>query len=159
MRLLLMITISECALHLGDVTDAIQMVEAAINLQLSADEAAFAMLQLARCYAAQSEFRSAQKELSKVQKALSRDNVQGWLALVELEKHCSVPESTSSVELCKKAIGSWGPDQQTNYTARLHLICANGFIKAGDLWSAQKAAAEASALLPEVPMFHLLLGR
>ncbi|CAM6087406.1 unnamed protein product [Calypogeia fissa] len=158
MRLFLLITISECALHIGDNTDAILTAKAAINLQLSPDEAAFAMLQLARCYAALLDHKSLQVELSKVRKVLTPENIQGWLSLIDLEMHCKVPESSSSLELCKAAILRSGLDEQMNYMARLHLVCANGFITADDLWAAQKAAAEASALLPENPIFHLLHG-
>jgi hypothetical protein len=159
MRLLLMVSVSECALHLGDKTEAIQMAKAALNLQVSLDDSAFALLHLARCYATLMDYKSAQVELTKVQKALTTENVEGWLALVELEKYCNVSASSMSSELCKKAISGRPLPEQPKYMGQLHLACADGFIRASDLSSALKAEAEASSASPDVPLFHLLHGR
>ncbi|KAG6542180.1 hypothetical protein Mapa_016412 [Marchantia paleacea] len=158
LHVVLLVIISECAMHIADDTSVNQLEENLSELKLFSSVSLTAALQLARVYGFKQDYRCLQYELNNARRLLSADDIPGWFTVVELQQRYKFQEVNSSIVACKEAILRRCLDEQKEWIGLLNLVRVKGIVQDGDLMSAQRVAAEALSLSTENSVLHLIHG-
>lgn len=154
-----LICASESALQNGDIADAVSFARSAAGQTPATSSFSGGFVQIARCYAGTRDRSLVQNELRMLITSLHPDDILGWIAVVVLQQRNGMRQDTNvPTANLAKAAQAMVPVHGQVWSAVTQVIRAQGFLDDGDLESAEKSAAQASAAWPSNSVLRLFHG-